>query len=195
MAAAEIDKDETSDGGGGGDGFDAFLELINSPSKSNDDVDIEQRSETSTTNSHTAFIDYLKSPDNTPALPPSPTKKKAASSVATSLFPIETIDDDIPPIKKRSNCEAIGDKVDESISGFFYRIGHFCSYRPKTTIALSLAFAILCAGGMAKLNTENRPEKVSVHFVSLMYCCIILYSKPLQYLFFNCNYLYQYLIT
>ena len=167
-------QDETSDGGG--DGFNAFLDIVYSPtSKSNDDVDIEQRSETSTTNSHTAFIDYLKSPDKTPAPPPSPKKKAASSSVAATSnnLPTETVDDDIPT-KKRSNCEAIGDKVDESISGFFYRIGHFCSYRPKTTIALSLAIAILCAGGMAKLNTENRPEKVSVLFI-LFHCIAVLF--------------------
>ena len=168
-------QDETSDGGGG-DGFNAFLDIVYSPtSKSNDD-DIEQRSETSTTNSHTAFIDYLKSPDKTPAPPPSPKKKAASSSVAATSnnLPTETVDDDDTPTKKRSNCEAIGDKVDESISGFFYRIGHFCSYRPKTTIALSLAIAILCAGGMAKLNTENRPEKVSVLFI-LFHCIAVLF--------------------
>ena len=80
-------QDETSDGGG--DGFNAFLDIVYSPtSKSNDDVDIEQRSETSTTNSHTAFIDYLKSPDKTPAPPPSPKKKAASSSVACRQYAI-----------------------------------------------------------------------------------------------------------
>ena len=165
-------QDETSDGGG--DGFNAFLDIVYSPTSKSNDYDIEQRSETSTTNSHTAFIDYLKSPDKTPAPPPSPKKKVASSSVAATSnnLPTETVDDGHIP--KRSNCEAIGDKVDESISGFFYRIGHFCSYRPKTTIALSLAIAILCAGGMAKLNTENRPEKVSVLFI-LFHCIAVSY--------------------
>ena len=163
-------QDETSDGGG--DGFNAFLDIVYSPTSRSYDVDVEQRSETSTTNSHTAFIDYLKSPDKTPAPPPSPKKKAASSSVAASNN-LGTVVDDDTPTKKRSNCEAIGDKVDESISGFFYRIGHFCSYRPKTTIALSLAIAILCAGGMAKLNTENRPEKVSVLFI--LFLNVLLY--------------------
>lgn len=85
--------------------------------------------------------------------PPAPVAAAAAAAA-----------DDEPPAK-RSGCEAVGDKVDESISGFFYRLGHFCSFRPKTTIAISLGVAILCAMGMAKLTTENRPEKVSHLFV------------------------------
>ena len=70
-------------------------------------------------------------------------------------------DDNNTPLRKRSSCESIGDKVDESISGWFYGIGNFACNRSKTTIALSLVIAIACALGIAKLNTENRPEKVS----------------------------------
>mmetsp|Transcript_21430 Transcript_21430/g.45804 ORF Transcript_21430/g.45804 Transcript_21430/m.45804 type:complete len:210 (-) Transcript_21430:1218-1847(-) len=68
----------------------------------------------------------------------------------------------LSPPEEKSRCEAIGDKVDESISNVFYKIGYFCSFRPKTTIAIGLVVSIICAGGMAKLNTENRPEKLWV---------------------------------
>ena len=63
-----------------------------------------------------------------------------------------------PEPQKRSSCEKVGDKVDSTITGFFFRLGNFCSFRPKTTIAIALVIAILCAMGMARLNTENRPE-------------------------------------
>ena len=56
----------------------------------------------------------------------------------------------------------LGDKVDEAIAGFFYKIGHACSSRPKTTIAVALAASALCAGGISQLTTENRPEKLWV---------------------------------
>lgn len=67
-----------------------------------------------------------------------------------------------PGPQKRSSCEKVGDKVDSTITGFFFRLGNFCSFRPKTTIAIALLIAILCAMGMARLNTENRPEKLWV---------------------------------
>ena len=75
--------------------------------------------------------------------------------------PQQQQEEDQPAPQKRSGCEAVGDKVDESISSFFYKIGNFCSFRPKTTIAIALVVAIACASGMVKLNTESRPEKVS----------------------------------
>lgn len=61
---------------------------------------------------------------------------------------------------ERTGCERVGDRVEETIHGTFHRIGKFCSYRPKLTIGVALGIAIACAGGMAKLNTESRPEKV-----------------------------------
>ncbi len=70
----------------------------------------------------------------------------------------ETTNDDI----KKSCCESIGDRVDSSISGFFFRLGNLVSRRPKTTVIVALLISILCAGGMAKLNTENRPEELWV---------------------------------
>jgi len=143
-----------------------FLDIISNPSNvsnnNNNDND-DQVSATSTTPSHSAFIDYLKSSSNEPP-PPSPTKKSSTTVVATankSFTPPTDDEDDTIPVK-RSKCEAVGDKVDESISGFFHSVGHFCCYRPKTTIAISLLIAILCAAGMVKLNTENRPEKLWV---------------------------------
>ena len=56
----------------------------------------------------------------------------------------------------------LGDKVDEAIAGFFYKIRHACSSRPKTTIAVTLAVSALCTGGILQLTTENRPEKLWV---------------------------------
>lgn len=64
---------------------------------------------------------------------------------------------------RQSTClERAGDSVDRSIYEFFYRIGHFCCNRPKTTIGIALAISIACAAGMAKLTPENRPEKLWV---------------------------------
>ncbi len=141
---------------------------ISSPTveDTNNDDGASQGSQ-ATTNSHAAFLDYLNTPTSTP-----PHKKSASNMCRSDEQPSATksfaannsssaANNDIPPIKKRSTCESIGDKVDESISGFFYGVGNFCSRRPKTTIAISLGVAIACAMGMAKLNTENRPEKVS----------------------------------
>ncbi|KAL7467984.1 hypothetical protein ACHAXS_008207 [Conticribra weissflogii] len=59
-------------------------------------------------------------------------------------------------------CERTGDKVDQTIHSAFHSLGSFCSHRPKLTIALSLLVSVLCAGGMAKLTTENRPEELWV---------------------------------
>jgi len=64
------------------------------------------------------------------------------------------------PPGKRSNCEAIGNKVDSSMYDFFYTIGTFCLYRPITTIVLCLVIATLHALGMSQLTTKNRPKKV-----------------------------------
>jgi predicted RND superfamily exporter protein len=60
----------------------------------------------------------------------------------------------------QSILTAAGNAIDRSISNFFHRIGYFCCSRPKLTIALTLAVSILCAGGMAKLTPENRPDKL-----------------------------------
>ena len=68
-----------------------------------------------------------------------------------------------PPSPAKQSClESAGNAVDTSISSFFYRIGHFCCNRPKLTIGLALGISIVCAGGMAKLNSENRGEKLWV---------------------------------
>eukprot|EP00984_Skeletonema_dohrnii_P005204 scaffold1824_cov104-Skeletonema_dohrnii-CCMP3373.AAC.4 len=66
------------------------------------------------------------------------------------------------PPTKATRCESIGNRVDSTISNFFYAIGTFVSSRPKLTIIVALTISILCAGGMAKLNTENRPEELWV---------------------------------
>jgi len=62
----------------------------------------------------------------------------------------------------QSCLESGGNSVDRSISSFFYRLGFFCCNRPKLTIGLALSISILCAGGMAKLTPENRPDKLWV---------------------------------
>lgn len=67
-----------------------------------------------------------------------------------------------------SCVESVGNKVDESIVSIFLKLGRFCSYRPKTTIALALTIAVACAGGIAKLTTENRPDKVFLHGFALV---------------------------
>jgi hypothetical protein len=64
--------------------------------------------------------------------------------------------------EKQTCLESAGNAVDRSISSFFYRLGNFCCGRPKTTIALAIGISIACAGGMAKLTPENRPEKLWV---------------------------------
>ncbi|KAK1747162.1 patched family protein [Skeletonema marinoi] len=58
-----------------------------------------------------------------------------------------------PPPTKQTPAKALQ---------LFYAIGTFVSSRPKLTITIALAISILCAGGMAKLNTENRPEELWV---------------------------------
>ena len=66
------------------------------------------------------------------------------------------------PASTPSCAESVGNKVDGFIVSIFSKLGRFCSYRPKTTIAIALTIAVACAGGMAKLNTENRPDKVFI---------------------------------
>jgi len=66
------------------------------------------------------------------------------------------------PSNNKNCCESIGDRVDSSISSFFYTIGNMVSRRPTITITVALIISILCAGGMALLNTENRPEELWV---------------------------------
>ena len=126
------------------------------------------------------FMNFMTNSDSGAKAPPPPTQSSSNNEIAesntssaepttTNNKPIDINDDsnndnngnDNTPLRKRSSCESIGDKVDESISGWFYGIGNFACNRSKTTIVLSLVIAIACAMGMAKLNTENRPEKVS----------------------------------
>ena len=56
--------------------------------------------------------------------------------------------------------ERLGNTVDTTISSFFYKVGYFCCYRPKLTIALALGVSIACAGGMSQLTPENRSEEL-----------------------------------
>lgn len=56
--------------------------------------------------------------------------------------------------------ERLGDTVDTTVSGFFYKVGRFCCSRPKLTIALALGISIACAGGMSQLTPENRSDKL-----------------------------------
>lgn len=59
-------------------------------------------------------------------------------------------------------AERLGNKVDEGISGFFHKVGTFVANRPKTTLLATILFAVICAGGIATLETENRPEELWV---------------------------------
>jgi len=109
---------------------------------------------------HDAFLAMLNSPTEDLAAGKTPTvteteRQIEPTAVSESLTPAK-------PEKKGTGCEAVGNKVDKSISGFFYSLGIFCCSRPKTTIAISVGIAVLCAVGMLKLTTENRPEKLWV---------------------------------
>lgn len=64
------------------------------------------------------------------------------------------------PPKRQSAMERLGDTVDTTVSGFFYKVGRFCCSRPKLTIALALGISIACAGGMSQLTPENRSDKL-----------------------------------
>jgi len=61
-----------------------------------------------------------------------------------------------------SCTEKFGDKVDGGISGFFQKIGDFVGNKPKKTIAAAILLTVLCAGGFARWETENRPEELWV---------------------------------
>ena len=66
-------------------------------------------------------------------------------------------------IKPRKAClEGIGDRVDQSLATFFYKIGHFCSYRPRATISICISVCLVCATGMTQLNIESRSEELWV---------------------------------
>lgn len=58
--------------------------------------------------------------------------------------------------------EAIGNKIESSISGAFYRLGTEVAERPKTTLLLTMTLAAACGVGVRTLTTENRPEKLWV---------------------------------
>jgi len=134
------------------DGFDDFLSFLKTPSDTPTAAAAPEDNNKSTVNSQ-------ENPQGSLVV-----RQTATSSNNTQQEPnimCATKETSTEPVK-RSGCEAVGDKVDQSISGFFYSIGNFCSFRPKTTIAVSMLIAIACAGGMVKLNTENRPEKVRV---------------------------------
>lgn len=144
--------------------FDNFVQLLNSPGKNaqeNDDSSMDEsflahlEGKGTTTSSSNNDEEPQKTQTSSPKIH-SEVRSALPNEHETSAAAAAT------PEKKRSGCEAVGDKVDENISGFFYKLGYFCSFRPKLTIAITMFIAIICAMGMAKLNTENRPEKVSV---------------------------------
>jgi len=58
--------------------------------------------------------------------------------------------------------EAFGNKVDSGIAGKFKRLGNLVGNKPKTTIILTITFAVACGSGLFLLNTENRPGKLWV---------------------------------
>eukprot|EP00549_Striatella_unipunctata_P000485 CAMPEP_0118715154 /NCGR_PEP_ID=MMETSP0800-20121206/26691_1 /TAXON_ID=210618 ORGANISM="Striatella unipunctata, Strain CCMP2910" /NCGR_SAMPLE_ID=MMETSP0800 /ASSEMBLY_ACC=CAM_ASM_000638 /LENGTH=902 /DNA_ID=CAMNT_0006621239 /DNA_START=79 /DNA_END=2787 /DNA_ORIENTATION=- len=58
--------------------------------------------------------------------------------------------------------ESFGDTIDQSIAGFFKRIGSFVGSRPRLTIFLAILLTIFCGGGFVRWETENRGEKLWV---------------------------------
>jgi hypothetical protein len=62
----------------------------------------------------------------------------------------------------QSCTERLGNKVDQGLASFFQRIGTFVANRPKTTLACTILLAVICGGGVATLETENRPEELWV---------------------------------
>jgi len=99
----------------------------------------------------------LEPPSPNHCVPPS--SNKDGSSPTLIMCSKATVESPAPA-STPSCAEAVGNKVDHSIVSFFLKVGRFCSYRPKTTIALALAIAVACAGGMSQLTTESRPDKV-----------------------------------
>ncbi|CAB9519756.1 Pick C1-like protein 1 [Seminavis robusta] len=59
-------------------------------------------------------------------------------------------------------CEKIGNWIDDLIRDVFYKIGKFVSFRPWTTIGLTMLIGIGFGGGFAVLESENRPEELWV---------------------------------
>ena len=114
------------------------------------------------TGSYAQFLKTLQSPTPAPAAaaeeetraPPAADAATASSSGGGKKAAAPA------PEEERSGCERVGDRVDETIAGVFGRVGRFCASRPRITIAATLTIAVACAMGMAKLDTENRPEKV-----------------------------------
>jgi Niemann-Pick C1 protein len=88
------------------------------------------------------------------ASPHSNEQEEATTTATTTTMTI--------PSSNQNCCESVGNRVDSSISSFFYSIGNMVSRRPTITITVTLLISILCAGGMAMLNTENRPEELWV---------------------------------
>ena len=62
----------------------------------------------------------------------------------------------------QSCTEKFGDTVDNAISSFFFRIGHFVGHRPRWTLLLSIALTVLCGAGFARWETESRGEELWV---------------------------------
>jgi hypothetical protein len=155
-AATGEGENATNDDGG----FEAFSRLI-APIPTATVDDDEDGDAQSTSSSMKSFLNFLVSdsarPENRSSSGDAPRGDPAASRSSTSDE--RQLPPPAPP-GKRSGCEAIGDKVDSSMYDFFYRIGTFFSYRPTTTIVVSLVIATLFALGMSQLTTENRPEKV-----------------------------------
>jgi len=136
--------------------FNEFLNVLNDPSP--DDVlppKAEKETEEEAKTSPEEEVPEVLPTDRAIALSPQKQEPKQQQQN-------ETEQPNAAPEMERSGCEAVGDKVEGSISNFFLKLGHFCSFRPKTTIGIALVISIICAGGMAKLNTENRPEKLWV---------------------------------
>lgn len=158
--AAEVGGDDgasvRTSGSGQSAGYLAFLNILSAPTvevaADDDGGDDDGVSELDgggdpTTHSHSAFLEYLKAPSPTGASGTEGFRDDGGGEAASEP-------------RKRSGCEAVGDRVDEGIYGAFYKVGTFCSRRPKSVIAVSALVAILCAMGFAKVNNENRPEKV-----------------------------------
>jgi Niemann-Pick C1 protein len=66
------------------------------------------------------------------------------------------------PSEEPSGCEKIGNQIDDFIRNAFYGVGKFVSFRPWTTIALSIVLAVVCGGGFMRFTTENRPDELWV---------------------------------
>ena len=62
--------------------------------------------------------------------------------------------------RKSSLCERLGNAVDETICGAFYKVGTFVAFRPKLTICLSILLAVVCGTGFVTWTIENRADEL-----------------------------------